>query len=151
MDQVNQRAQWIFLRSIDPDCQMLQSGPNVIRLPFFFSSVYPFTVLKLNFLSIVRWNHNPKLLSQNKIIPPSHPLSQCCAEFWSSCQYGVDQHWKWGAEKIADKYAWVVQHFWPWLYLFMMMTTTSLVAPDCESSVPQLKMAYGMVPCKKSH
>ena len=39
-----------------------------------------------------------------------HPISQCHALKWSLRQYGVGQHWKWGAGKIMDKYIWVVQH-----------------------------------------
>ena len=44
------------------------------------------------------------------------PLTTPCfnvALNMSPHQYGVDQHWKWGAGKITDKYAWVVQHFSP--------------------------------------
>ena len=80
----------------------------------YFSSIHLFTTLKWSFLSIVRWNCNPKLLSQNRILP-SHPMSQCCAQQWRPCQYRVGQHWKWGAGKISDKYTCVVQHFQPWL------------------------------------
>ena len=30
---------------------------------------------------------------------PFPPLFRCCAQWWSPCQYDMDQHWKWGVGK----------------------------------------------------
>ena len=69
----------------------LQSGPKV------------YSICKLSFVSTLRWNRNPKLLSQKQNSPfPPRALPQCWTQQLSLCQYGVEQHWKWGAAKITD-------------------------------------------------
>ena len=76
----------------------LNQGQKLLDRLSLFIFIHPFTVLKQSFLSIVRWSRNTKLLSQYRI-PPSHHLSQGCAQQWRPCQYSVDQHCKWGAGK----------------------------------------------------
>ena len=65
---------WNFRWIIFVEC-IYNKGRNLLDRLSLFSSIHPFTELKWSFLSIVRWNHNPKLLSQNRIPLPTPRLN----------------------------------------------------------------------------
>ena len=95
-------------------CNSYYQGQKLLDCLSLFSSIYVVYSTKMKFLSIVRWNRNPKLLSQNSPFPPS---SQCCVQQWRLCHYSVDQHWKsWAGKSLIN------------------MTEWSTFVPDCSYS-----------------
>ena len=69
----------VVLSIVAPLIRNYNQGEKSLARLSLFSSIHPITALNLSFWSLVRWNRNPELLSWNRI-PPSHPLSQCCAQ-----------------------------------------------------------------------
>ena len=88
--------------------ESLQSGPKVVDRLSLFSSIHLFCPL---------WD---RIVIPNSCLKIEFPLPTPCLNVvlnsgFRPCQYSVDQHWKWGVGKISDNYAWVIQHFRPWL------------------------------------